>query len=1593
MQRALARVFAVLVAGGVPALAAEAPPTQPQAQPAPAPAPQAQPTAEVPFGVASVEVVAEREVPQACFTFTARLEKTRAVDYRAYVAVTPAPAAMTAVARDRTLCVEGLQHGQKHEILLRQGLPGDDGKSLTQDERRDVEVPNRKPSLAFRGGGYVLPRVGAEGLPLRTINVERARLQVLRIVDRSLVEKIYFGRVSQQMSDYDVGEIVDRAGQEVWKGEMAVEAVRNAPVVTAFPIDAVLGKLEPGVYIAVAGAGELKPGGWDSKATQWFLVSDLGLNTIRGEDGLLVFARSIGTAKPAAGVELRLLARDNTELGKLVTGEDGLARFDGAALHGTGPKAPQALFAARGAGDFSFLDLTTTGAAPGAEAAVRPPADAYLYTGRGIYRPGEAIDLTALLRDADARAIPGKPLTVKLLRPDGFEADRRTIADAGAGGGTARFALPANAYVGAWTITAHLEPEGPAVGRAEFLVDDFVPPRLDVTMRSDRKDLTAGAQAQLAIDAHYLTGSPAADLPGELTLTLRAAGNPYPDHAGYRFGLAQEELQPVRSELPGFTTDDAGRVETEVTLAKAPDSSKPLEAVLRANVFDIGGRPVQRELVLPLRHQPFAIGVRPRFDGDGVPEGATAGFDVIAVAPDGTTVARGDLSYELYEEEHDYVWYEANGRWDYQVKVKDRRVTGGTLQVAADKPATVEEPVQAGRYRLEVFDPKAGVATSVRFVAGWWVTAGAADRPDKVDVTVMLPNYRGGETAWVYVKPPYESEVLIAVADRKVRRALTRSIGPEGAFLEIPVDPSWTGGVHVLATAFGAADPQQKGPPRRAIGQSWLAIDSATHVLGVALSAPAESEPQRTVTAEVTVAGVEEGQPAFVTLAAVDDAVLQLTDHAAPDPNDHYLGRRRPAVEMRDSFGRLIDPANGERTRPRAGEAPRVRQVGGLPQKTSRVVALFSGVLPVGADGKVSVPLELPDFNGRLRLMAVAWSGGKLGHTQARMLVRDSVVADLALPRFLAPGDKAQVMATLDNLSGPAGDYTLTLSAEGAVALADGVIPVKGLARGKRASVGRVLEGTGVGLGTVRLEVSGPDGFQRVHEWDLAVRADAPRVMRRTAAPLPPEKEVTVAPDAAAGLRPETAVVALSLGTLPEFDVPNLLQALERHPYGSAEQVAGRVLPLLQSGDLPGALGLATPEQVRVRVQRSLDRLMTMQRPDGAFALWSPKGDADLWLSSFVMDVLGRAKTAGYTVPDVPYKKGLDWLRQVIDNTWFDVDELPGRAYAHYVLARGKAVDAAAVRYFQETFWPKLQTDMARAQVAAALALMGEGKRASEAFDGLSHARVVAASLRDFGSVVRDEAAVVTLMAESGAVERDKLVAAVDRLVKVHAAVSNPSTQEQAWLLMAARALADRSGPVKLLVAGQPVEANRPFYRRVEGEPLTVKNVGAEPLHQVVSVAGVPDQPAEAVENGLSIRRSVFDMDGRPVDPASVRQNDLLVVILEGASSGSVEHQALVTDMLPAGFAIENVRVADSGQLGALSWLGVLSQAHHVDFRADRFVAAVDLSKERPSFRLVYLARAVTPGDYLAPGAFVEDMVKPHLNGRAAAARVRVHAD
>lgn len=315
----------------------------------------------------------------------------------------------------------------------------------------------------------------------------------------------------------------------------------------------------------------------------------------------------------------------------------------------------------------------------------------------------------------------------------------------------------------------------------------------------------------------------------------------------------------------------------------------------------------------------------------------------------------------------------------------------------------------------------------------------------------------------------------------------------------------------------------------------------------------------------------------------------------------------------------------------------------------------------------------------------------------------------------------------------------------------------------------------------------------------------------------------------------------------------------------------------------------------------------------------------------------------------------------------------------------------AEARYFQETHWDALPTRLARAQVAGALARLGDADRAAEAFGRLDRARVEPGGMRDFGSELRDQAALIALLAEAGG-GRDRLTGPARQLATMLADAEATSTQERAWVLNAAAALASKAGETKLALDGQPVAESGPLYRRLQpgDRAMPIENTGPAPLYRSVTLAGVPANPLPADAEGFRIQRTILGTDGTPVDPAGVEKGRVLVMILEGESLRRENHQALVVDMLPAGLEIENVRLADSGQLGDLSWLGDLSAANHVEFRDDRFVAELDLTPDRPAFRLVYLARAVVPGDYALPGAYVEDMYSPNLFARGPAGRMVV---
>jgi uncharacterized protein YfaS (alpha-2-macroglobulin family) len=847
--------------------------------------------------------------------------------------------------------------------------------------------------------------------------------------------------------------------------------------------------------------------------------------------------------------------------------------------------------------------------------------------------------------------------------------------------------------------------------------------------------------------------------------------------------------------------------------------------------------------------------------------------------------------------------------------------------------------------------------------------------------------------------------MLIAVATDRVLSTRVVSLPAEGKVIEIEVDPEWGAGAYVLASAFRPGR-EQEGGPGRAIGVAWLAVDSAPRTIQVQMQVPDKVLPRQTLELPVTLSNLS-GAAAYLTVAAVDEGILTLTDFESPDPVEHFFGKKRLQVELRDLYGQLIDGKAGRRGQVREGGDGEFSQRG-APKKIE-LVALYSGLVEVGQDGKTKIAFDIPDYNGRLRLMAVAYDAQNVGWAEAGLVVRDPVIAEISAPRFLAPGDTSNLSLTLQNLDGAAGRYDVAFNSSGDVQLGEGAGVGVELAQGATIHLRVALLGQRVGNGEITLTLKGPGGYALDRTIAIPVRPTSTPVTESLTMRLLPGESMTLNQ---AALDPflDGATLRASFSTTPNLDVQTILTNLEQYPYGCLEQTISRAYPLLVAGDVADLWELedrykqVDKEQLNKAIQSTLNR----QRFDGLFGLWTAFDSAEPWLSAFTMDFLMRAKEKGYAIPLSAIDRGLEGLRKLASGySGVDSDDdrygrgPSAQAYAHYVLARAGQAKLADLRYAADQLSQRSAPALSLAHIAAALAMNGEQQRAVELFD----AAVKSAERRgygwwDYGSKLRDTAAIAFLMAESKQAGLDP-TPLIGRISDMQGQNRWLSTQEQVWVLLAAKATAGQASGLKLDVSdGVSVVQDKTFYMPATmSMPAgkTYTNRGTTPVYAKASVTGVPREDLPPADEGFTIARTIYRPDGTEADLGAVKQNDLLVVVLTGRATSGLDHQALITDLLPAGFEIEIASLASARQTGDYSWLPELTQPIYAEYRDDRFVAAFDVyhrnsGSQNRDFAFAYLVHAVTPGDYKVPAPTIEDMYKPNYRGRGAVGKTKIEA-
>ncbi len=1497
----------------------------------------------------------------------------------------------------RTLYFPNVQPDKSYEVSLKAGL----GPS---PQRWTLKTRPLEAGASFTASGMVLPLRDELRLPISAVNVDEVNIDFFRVDAEYLPRFLAEYRPGAGMGNWELEQITKRA-KRVFSGRYALELDANRRETRLINVKEPQ-LAEAGVYFAV-----MSPlGNYDwRKETTYFAVSDMGLSARRYRDELEVFVSSLASADPLKDVQLSLLDQKGNRLQVQTTDPQGHRRFDqvqGARLLLAEQGKHLAVLRLDGAAlDLSTFDLGTQ------------PWQAqqlYLFSGRDLYRPGERLDSEILLKGQDGQLLPGMAVELEVKQPDGQLLEQKRLLPDNLGAAHYGLHLPDDAPLGRWTI--NLKTAAGSRFEWPFLVEEFLPERLKLQLGKgpDGEVTSLDAALTLPLQGDYLYGAPASATKAKAEVKLSRATMPFTQWQEFTLGDVLLAEQAKDLEPRSLTLDAQGQ--GTLSLADELDGVRalgPLEVAYRVSLSEPGGRAVNRSRTQygwPAGSQWPAL--KADFVAERVEGGKPLPFQILNLDEQGQPVA-GGVKVRLINEYRDYYWHYADGEgWKYEFNSQPYLEQEQTLQLDGKGPTPLTLQLAAGWYRLEVENSQ-GHQSSLRVEIGSYAWGGGGEqaRPDKIAITLDKRAYQAGDKAKVTLVAPRPGKGLLLVEDgdglRWWQRIELKGAGGDakdarGEF-EIPVSPEWQRHDLHISAQIAAPDSDSKPVSQksvqslRSVGLVPFTLDREARRLPLTLSAPDKAVPLTRL--EVTATSTPNSQ-GRVVLAAVDRGVLNISDYQPLDPFEIFFGRKRFAQDLFDNYGQVIPPQDGKLARLNYGGDRAPLKKGGALESRVEIAALWSGEVSFDESGKAVIPLELPNFNGELALMALAWNEQQVGEAERAVKVVAPLVAEIGWPRFGARGDETRALVQLRNMSGEDQTLSLVWTLNGGLK-ANGELPgTLSLKNGEEQWLTLPLTVTGAsGVASLQLAASGKD-FAISRDWTLPLRSPWPAETRQRYQMLAPGQEMSFAPAELAGLDRANLQGLLSLSGTPPWDPAAQWQALADYPYACLEQTLSRAWPyLLTTADERAAWHKPAEGKKAASdadVQRALlQRLQRLQLPSGGFGLWDGRSDEEQWLTAYAADYLLARKEAGDAVPEAMLNQALNRLQNYLTDSqygerWSSAPEhsrLAYQSYSAYVLARVGKAPLATLRLIWEQQADHARSGLPLLHLSLALSAMGDEQNAAKALSRALATERGDDYLGDYGSPLRDQALELSLL------RQHKLAA--ERWPALSAKVADTlahrqwlSTQERLALLRLARVdpAVDWQARVASSLGSGSLSGSAPLQ---QGTPealaaSAVTNEGKGSLYVQRTLIGYPEQAPTRLSQGISVTRSWFNSDGQRFDPTKVKLGDLVVVRLNVSSESAVP-DALLVEMVPAGFELENPALGNSIKLEELSiegkpawqseWNDYLK---HQEFRDDRYTAALDLS-EGSNQQLVYLMRAVTPGRYQVPPTQVEDMYRPEI--------------
>jgi alpha-2-macroglobulin len=1551
----------------------------------------------------------------------------------------------------------------RRELRLRvsSGLKAANGRYLESVYNENIDTRDRPPMIGFASSGAILPSKSMSGLPIKTLNVDKVDINFFKIKQESL------SRVVDDLSSVNILSVwqsqkLQKHLDLVYSSRFDLNPKANVEETIIVDLSKVSELNQEGVYIAVMNeAGTYNY----SNTVTLFSVSNIGVSLHDYKNGkLVVMAHGLDDGKPLANVNISLncrvySGRNSGSKNKRCKTLSAKTDKDGYAVFTKKKKAEYSLLTASNGTQTSFmhinrnaLNLTEFNLSGGQFYSKQ----LFVFGPRDLYRPNETVYFNALLRDADGQPLRDQPIIADVMSADGNVVKHYQLKSRPNSNGLyqQQFMIPADAATGKWSIRFNLGDDNYRYWN--FNVEEFLPERMALEIENpwSGKPVTKDEGASFFIKAKYLYGAPAAGNRYDTNIYIKRE-NSIEGLSGFLIGSItgsnpERELSHNESKL-----DSQGLAPVYVEKDNWSRLSSPIKVVMQASVFESGGRPVTRyatQSIWPASKLPAIrplikessyydwntdrYGKRPTVDVD-----SNAEFEVAYVDIDGKKLATDSLKARLVRERRDYYWvWSDNDGWRVKYKASEFVVSEDSLSIDEGGIAKiVYQPTDYGSYRVEIVDTDTKVVTSYRFWSGFdWEdnTNGTKSvRPDQVKLTIDKPSYRAGDVAKVNVQAPTAGSGYISLEtnDGPIwKKAIT--VGEKGLDVDVPIENWGRHDVYISAMIVRPSTDASVQTVKRAIGLLHLPIDTSDRQLNLSIQTPNKVLPESVVPVRVKVdkSLIQKDKNVTVLVSAVDSGVLNITNYVTPDPYTEFLGRKRYDVDIYDVYGKLIEASGRNVNMSFGGDA--MIEGGKKPLNDPQIVAQQLKTIQLNDQGEGVINLPLPNFNGELRIMAQAWDANRFGKAERRMIVVAPVVAELSTPRFMAGGDRSLLTLDLHNLTDFTQDIQVEVSTAGLVNQAEPKkLSIKLDSKQKEIIQFPVVADYGYGQGTISVDIKGifltdDEPNLDIHRsWTIGVRP-AYAVTTKSYSFAVAEGEnwqlstQGLSDQVLSKLIDNTVEGKLVISNRPPLNIAQYIKELYAYPYGCLEQTTSGLFPsLYANSEQLAKLGIKTDsnEERRKKVQRGIERILSMQRTNGSFGLWNNESREEFWLTVYATDFLLQAKERGYDVNEKALNAAMSRLSQYIyDPSAFDyiysynyyhpqsVDfsKLSVKTYALMVLNRQN-------RYTIElnSEMLNLADDIVNKRIElysplpiAQLAVAAKRSGYDDTYDSLlplifSTPYKYEYWFANYGSEVRDRSLILSLLIENDIAKNKQ----GDYLLKLSDLLSNKSylsTQDLNSLFIAGWSLEQHSidNKFKVNVNGEVSEVNSSFTRTFNYKQLkqgvSINNTESKaPLYAKLSISGYGKKPPAKTSSDsfFHISRTYYDLKGNEISPENLEVGSMMAVVLDVTSDEQV-NDALVVDFLPAGLEIENQNLANSNinlsKIPAISdfiYSEDSTDIKHQEYRDDRYVAAMSINSYDNSGyrtrrkRTYYFVRAVTVGDYMVPAPYVESMYKP----------------